>query len=204
MKDHIGKVVNQPHFHFLKSVEKQVGNQIGTVEKQTNTEQGEVNLQLKIACLYTQRGGSNFIEKIWCGVLANFENVEQSVLPKYKNIKVKKSTIDETQKKTKAKDKKLLSVISCRINGMCTGKKKQQKVKIHKKQTKLHYQNYWNSQPYVLDKQNVTKIHNCASFLCKRCFLIFQLKVKVAEDLIEAGTTFSDPPMLGNNFLKKS
>jgi len=64
MKDHIGKVVNQPHFHVLKSVEKQVGNQIGTVEKQTNTEQGEVNLQLKIACLYTQRGGSNFIEKI--------------------------------------------------------------------------------------------------------------------------------------------
>jgi len=82
MKDHIGKVINQPHFHFLKSVEKQVGNQISTIEKQTNTEHGEVNLQMKRECSHTQRSGSKFVNEIWCGVLANFKNVEQKCCSK--------------------------------------------------------------------------------------------------------------------------
>jgi len=35
--------------------------------KQTNLEHGEVNLQMKRACLCTQRSGSNLIEEIWWG-----------------------------------------------------------------------------------------------------------------------------------------
>jgi len=35
--------------------------------KQTNLEHGEVNLQMKRACLCKQRSGSNLIEEIWCG-----------------------------------------------------------------------------------------------------------------------------------------
>jgi len=35
--------------------------------KQTNLKYGEVNLQMKGACLCTQKSGSNLIEEIWCG-----------------------------------------------------------------------------------------------------------------------------------------
>jgi len=34
---------------------------------QTNTEHGEVNLQMNRACLCTQKSGSNLIEEISCG-----------------------------------------------------------------------------------------------------------------------------------------
>jgi len=37
------------------------------LEKQTNTEYVEANLQMKRAWVRTQRSGSNLIEEIWCG-----------------------------------------------------------------------------------------------------------------------------------------
>jgi len=37
------------------------------LEKQTYAEHGEVNLQVKGACLCTQMCGSNLFEEIWCG-----------------------------------------------------------------------------------------------------------------------------------------
>jgi len=48
------------------------GNQISTVKKnkQANIEQGEVNLQMKRACLRTQRRGSNLIKKV-CSLVKN-------------------------------------------------------------------------------------------------------------------------------------
>ena len=68
---------------------------------------------------------------------------------------------------------------------MCTGKNKKQKsvsIYIHKKQTKLHYTNYCNSQHFVLDKLNVARVLNYVSFSCRKCFLSFHLKVKLAKD----------------------
>ena len=71
----------------------------------------------------------------------------------------------------------------------CAQKRTRNKnVKIHKKQTKLRYPNYWNSQHLVLNKWSVAKIHNYISFSCKRCFLSFHLKVKMTEDLIQSNT----------------
>jgi len=37
------------------------------IQKQTNIKHGEVILQMKIACLCTQRSGPNLIQEIWCG-----------------------------------------------------------------------------------------------------------------------------------------
>jgi len=49
----------------MRSVKKTlVGNQI---QKQTNIKHVEVNLQMKRACLCTQKSGSNLIEEVWCG-----------------------------------------------------------------------------------------------------------------------------------------
>jgi len=53
------------------------------------------------------------------------------------SIKLKKT--GEIQKKNQTKN------VECSFmpkNGMCTGKNEKQKVKIHRKQTKLHYLNY--------------------------------------------------------------
>jgi len=44
-----------------------------------------------------------------------------------------------------------------------------------------------NKQYFVLDKQNVAKVHNWEFFSCRRCFLSFHLKVKVVENLILYG-----------------
>jgi len=54
-----------PVYHLL---EKQT-NVHAQLEKnkQANTEDGEVNLKMKRACLCTRRSGSNLIEEIWCG-----------------------------------------------------------------------------------------------------------------------------------------
>jgi len=64
----------KPVYHFMCSVKKTVvGNQMQKQtrnidqNKQTNLEHGEVNLQMKRACLCTQRSGSNLIEEIWWG-----------------------------------------------------------------------------------------------------------------------------------------
>jgi len=37
------------------------------LKKKTNTKNGDVNLQMKTACLCTQKRGSNLIEEISCG-----------------------------------------------------------------------------------------------------------------------------------------
>ena len=51
--------------NFCLMLKKIVGNQI---QKQTqNIEYGEVNLQIKKACLCTQRSGSNLTYDIWYG-----------------------------------------------------------------------------------------------------------------------------------------
>ena len=39
----------------------------------------------------------------------------------------------------------------------------------------------------LLDKGNVSKVHNWEFFSCRRCFLSFHLKVKVVESLISSG-----------------
>ena len=63
--DHDCLRVNQPVCHFMRSVKKTlVGNQI---QKQTNIKHVEVNLQMKRACLCTQKSGPNLIEEVWCG-----------------------------------------------------------------------------------------------------------------------------------------
>jgi len=58
-------LVNKAVYNFLKSVEKQqLEIKHAQLKKQTNTEHGEVNLQIKRTCLCTQRSGSNFIKEI--------------------------------------------------------------------------------------------------------------------------------------------
>jgi len=62
------------------------------------------------------------------------------------------------------------------------------KVKIRRKEIKLHYLNCWYSQHLILVKWNVAKMHNYVFFhVSKRCLVSFHLKIKLAEDLIQYG-----------------
>jgi len=72
VKDHGGH--SQPNPFITLCAKKQLlvikykNKQTNTDKnKQTNIELGDVNLQMKKACLFAQRSGSNLIGEIWCG-----------------------------------------------------------------------------------------------------------------------------------------
>jgi len=73
--------------------------------------------------------------------------------------------INELQTKKKEKQKTLWGVVSCRKEWDVYREEKIQKLNLHK-----------NAQKFVLDEWNVTKVHNCASFACRRFFFSFHLK----------------------------
>jgi len=67
VKEQGGHIFNQPCLLvFDKCLKTTVENKLSTVRK-TNTEHGDEKLQMKRACLCTQRSGSSLIEKIWYG-----------------------------------------------------------------------------------------------------------------------------------------